>query len=339
MMPNTQSDLANETNRIPMDPSFPSSEPAQSDQIAELTQQVREHEATIDTLTEFLEWAASRLEEADIPPTPQPAEQIAFPADMVQCQWRLTERFAEIVDDWREADTPAQIARLSEEVSTVRELATRWFDAELGRSPSGGEMSSGFLLAEMQQGEKSSSEGASSISWAALKAEMLGDEPPPVETDEPLATAEQVDLHEELQILENRPAPVDASRAERADWQAAVEDRERYIISLIRMLRVLQTRRRGPIDELPEDQISDEQRNRLTELESVLHQKLRQGEVELSMERARVGRLESRIRQRESEIQRILKQRDQANGSVSESDSRDRRWMRFINRAKEDGAG
>ncbi len=321
-----------------MDPSFPSSEPAQSDQIAELTQQVREHEATIVTLTEFLEWAASRLEEADIPPTPPPTEQIAFPADMVQCQWRLTERFADIVDEWREAETPAQIARLSEEVSHVRELATRWFDAELGRRPSG-EFSSGFLLDEMQKGEKSSSEGSSSISWAALKAEMLGDEPPPVETDEPLATDEQVDLHEELQILENRPAPVDASQTDRAGWQAAVEDRERYIISLIRMLRILQTRRRGPIDELPEDQISEEKRRQLTELENTLHQKLRQGEVELSMERARVGRLESRIRQRESEIQRILKQRDQASGSVSESDSRNRRWMRFINRAKEDGAG
>ena len=108
-----------------MDPSFPSAESAQPDQIAELTQQVREHEATIETLTEFLEWAASRLEEADIPPPAEPAEQIAFPADMVESQWQLTQRFAEVVDQWREADTPAKIARLSEEISAAIKQAVQ----------------------------------------------------------------------------------------------------------------------------------------------------------------------------------------------------------------------
>ncbi|WP_166829766.1 hypothetical protein [Thalassoroseus pseudoceratinae] len=321
-----------------MDSSFPSSESASTDQIAELTQQVREHEATIEKLTEFLEWAASRLEEADVPPPPPPAEQIAFPADMVERQWKLTERFANVVDEWREAETPAQIARLSDEISAIRELATRWFDDELGRTPSDEEMPAGSLLSQMQHGDDRP-ESSGSISWAALKAEMLGEEPPPAEPEEPAAAAEeQVNLQEELQILDKRPAPVDASQAEREDWQAAIEERELYIVSLVRMLRVLQARCRGPIEDVPEDEISDEQRSRLVDLENTLHQKLRQGEVELSMERARVGRLESRIRQRESEIQRILKQRDQANGETNESDSRNRRWMRFIGRAKEDGA-
>jgi hypothetical protein len=156
---------------------------------------------------------------------------------------------------------------------------------------------------------------------------------------EPAESAEEqdIDLAEELEVLTNRPEPPDPHSADHASWQAAADAREKYVISLIRTLRVVEARRRGTVDWIALEGASEPLRRKVADLEAALQQKLRGGEVELSMERARLGRKESTLLQREQQLEKARKRRDMAGDEASEGQSR--RWLRFLGRPSRGDGG
>ena len=134
---------------------------------------------------------------------------------------------------------------------------------------------------------------------------MLKEEGGPVEAEQGPG---HIDLKEELDVLVNRPTAVDAECHDQEVWREAVDCREKYIISLVRALRVVESRRRGSPDW---DSLSGRPGRRfagdVAQLTADLQQTLRNAEVELSIERARISRQESLIAQQRREIEKALK--------------------------------
>ncbi len=144
-----------------------------------------------------------------------------------------------------------------------------------------------------------------------------------------------IDLKEELDVLINRPTAVDAECHDADIWRDAVDCREKYIVSLTRALRIVESRRRGTPDWdalVAAPHALREEAGRLT---SDLQQTLRSAEVELSIERARISRQESLIAQQRREIDKALKKQGINSPTDMTSDAQQGRWLKFLNRGEE----
>jgi len=167
--------------------------------------------------------------------------------------------------------------------------------------------------------------------WEALKAEMLNEETSQAENEEEQLN---IDLQEELEVLVNRPPHVEGDEADRRVWEDAVDSREKYIISLIRALRVVENRRRGTPDWQSFTEAPDALREEVAQLAAKLQQTQRNAEVELSIERARISRQESVIAQQRRDLDKARKKQ----GATPQSppspagDSQQGRWQRFLGR-------
>jgi hypothetical protein len=306
--------------------------PASEPSAAEWQRRLKEKDATIATLSEHLERAALSLKAAKKNGAAGGGG-IAFPPEVVSRQQALGEKLHRVVDEWRGLDGAGRIERFSGEMAELRQTVLRWLrpagqpEGDAGSTGSHGSYGSYGGGAAQRGGEKPS-EGSVLEGWEALKASMLGQAgAAPAETT---AEEEDVDLAEELEVLANRPEPPDPHDADHATWQAAADAREKYVISLIRTLRVVEARRRGTVDWNALEGAADPLRRKVAELETALQQKLRSGEVELSMERARLGRKESTLLQREQQLEKARKRRDMTGDDNTEGQSR--RWLRFLGR-------
>jgi hypothetical protein len=104
------------------------------------------------------------------------------------------------------------------------------------------------------------------------------------------------------------PEPVDLELASRPDLVEAIEIRDQYIGELTRRLRSAESRTHQPIDWEALSKAPDDLRATLQHLESELTDKLRIAEVDLSLERARLSRVETRIRATQLQIEKKLQQ-------------------------------
>jgi hypothetical protein len=131
--------------------------------------------------------------------------------------------------------------------------------------------------------------------------------PVPVEPPRPL---------DELQL----PEPVDLEGASRPDLVDAIEVRDLYIGELTRRLRSAESRTHQSIDWAALNNAPGDLREVLRTLESELTDRLRIAEVDLSLERARLSRVETRIRATQIQIEKKLQQSvgtDAGNGKTS----------------------
>lgn len=168
-----------------------------------------------------------------------------------------------------------------------------------------------------QQSEHTPSDqsGGSSNTPAAATAP-----PPPLDPPRPLT---------ELQL----PEPVDLEIAPRAELVDGIEVREQYIAELTRRLRSAESRTHQPIDWEVLNNAPGKLREALQHLESELTDRLRIAEVDLSLERARLSRVETRIRATQMQIEKKLQQSvgtDPANAKktgASKGESSGKSWF------------
>ncbi|MGH7127841.1 MAG: hypothetical protein ACREIV_04695, partial [Planctomycetaceae bacterium] len=135
------------------------------------------------------------------------------------------------------------------------------------------------------------------------------------------------------------PEPIDLDAADRDALAAAVDVRDIYIAYLIRKLRAAEARKQMPGRWSDLESVPDELRQRLEELEKQLNQKLRMAEVELSLERARLGREANKIRQKDEQIERQIKRQGFRDADSSEDHpDKDKggRWLRMLGMGREE---
>jgi len=290
--------------------------------VDDLKQRLQDKEQTVAKLTAYLEQAAEKLNALKAQKTaPRPAQ--AFDAESVHRQLELCKQLQAAVDEWQELGVSSAIEGLSQKMDDVRQTILDGFAAQ---SSPGDQDVPGFEYPSSN--ESSEEESAEAMAnWEALKAEMLGEEAEPEETEE---DQYNIDLQAELKVLVNRPIDVEESCHDPESWQEAVNLREAYIISLIRALRVVESRRRGSPDWESFEAAPPELRQQVAQLAADLQQTQRNAEVELSVERARVSRLESEIAHKRRELDKMLKKKGLNPQAAEPSGSKEGRWKKFL---------
>jgi hypothetical protein len=309
--------------------------------VDDLRQRLKEREQTVATLTGYLEQAAAKLNTMQAKPSAGKPPQ-AFDAEMVHRQMELVRHLQEAVEEWEELQAPATLARLSTQLDKLRNTIVDGLSAQAAPPSSfsmdafpPGEQASGLSFS-MPKDESDKKPGNALEAWEALKAEMLKDEVSPVEDEEEPC---RIDLKEELEVLVNRPERMDPHSIDREAWQEAVDAREKYMISLIRALRVVESRRRGTPDWDSLTEAPVQLRDEVAQLSLELQQSLRNAEVEQSIERARLSRQESLIAQQHREIEKARKKQGYPNKPGSGNapvDAQQGRWLKFLGRTEAD---
>jgi hypothetical protein len=256
----------------------------------------------------------------------------------------LFEKLSKSLELWEDVQPADAFARIEERLEELRDMLqgaivgtpgeaqapkkkdvlTGWekMKAELmgesapSAAPAGGTKAQDVSTTAKQPAQSESGEGS---------AQEQSAPPPParpvsVEPPRPL---------EELTL----PEPVDLEGASRPDLVDAIEVRDQYIGELTRRLRSAESRTHQPIDWSVLNSAPDDLRQALQRLESELTDRLRIAEVDLSLERARLSRVETRIRATQMQIEKKLQQSvgiEPANGknaATKKSESQGKSWF------------
>jgi hypothetical protein len=162
--------------------------------------------------------------------------------------------------------------------------------------------------------------------WESLKSRML-DEPPKAGDED--AALESIPLEEPP-----APAPINPSTATPDELEAAIDNRDAYIAYLLRKVRH-QSPMPSPPDWVSLEGVPEELCRALETQKKQLEDLLRTAEIELSLERARIGREQSRLRAQQEAIEKQmrrlgLKTIDEQVAETEEVSATDRRWVRFL---------
>lgn len=320
---------------------------------AALEAQLHEKEQLVAALTQRLEQTAARLDRIQRTGSDRPMKLggPGLPPELVEGQQHLLGELQHAVQRWEEIQPGELLLRIEQQVGQIRDLIDeRLTEAAFsaGRHSVDESGNDGDAAFSDDDGAEDEASG-----WEALKAGLLNNthsaepesntEPVP----EPVATAvsETVTASAERLLTDSMPegpSPVDFRSATSEELQAAVEARDEYITFLIKKLRHSDARAGvsspdwDALQNAPEELVT-----RLQELECRLEQTLRISEVELSVERARLGREETRLLQIRDQVSKQLgmlglsledglPSDDDIAAAASDDTTKGRRWLRFL---------
>jgi len=321
-----------------------------SDATLELETLLREKEDLIDALTERLELTAEQLDRLQRTSGDRGHWLSGgIPAELVEQQQTLCEDLGRVVQQWEESQPGITLNRIEMQIQELRDLLVQ------GSGGLGG-TSSGYAVEGVSRHSHATEPSAGdqtseSSAWEALKAGLLAQS-----SGEIPVAASIVDQPSSNPIEETGPDPfdvepldppaaIDVDDALREDLQYAVLARDEFIAELLRRLRSVEGRTR-PTDGWKQlENVPDELRERLESLERRLDQAARMSEVELSIERAKLGREAARLKQLDEQTQKAaervglaLADAERAENEDDEPETSQRqadgRWLRMLGRNK-----
>lgn len=310
-----------------------------------LESQLAEKEQLVAALTERLEQAAEQLDRLHRTGADR-ALRAGFggmPSELIEQHKKLVEDLQRAVMQWEDMQPGAFFGRLETQLAEVRELVVN-LD---GASPHA-QIHNDHRTHEPSGHYQYASDGAPQSTASLLhllKPELNHQATETTQVD--AATQESTGLtgspsvvDTALPPLQNPPESIDLAAAERDELAHACEARDAYILYLLERLRKLELIGHTPNSWAGLENVPEEMRARLAELERRLEETLRVAEVELSLQRAKLGREEARIRGLDEQIQK--EQRRAHNTSlftgdaISEPPSADgkggSRWRRMLGR-------
>lgn len=244
------------------------------------------------------------------------------PLEMIEEQKNIADNVQRFVLQWEESQPTAALARIEMQLSELRDLVVQSQESTHGGA--------------VVEPKSDAGAGSTLAGWEAMKANLLAgsaeegeadSEDPPMEDDEAIQLSTVAP-----------PVPVEDGSSD-VDLRNAVAERDNYILWLQQSVRQAELRRRKALalaGDTPEPL-----QHRLEELEHVYQEQRRLAEVEMSLERARLGREEMRLRQLEDVLQRELKRlgvQNAGGGKPSEAECpKNRRWRRILGIVKPEG--
>ena len=338
--------------------------------LAEVEQQLENKTSLVQTLTAQLEQAAEQLDrihrtgsDRQIRVAPS-----AIPEELIEQQQLMLDELQQAIQRWDDVQAGLTLERIERDVTEVRNLVSSSLrngsfrpsddqgppadqadnsESDANSEATGEEPSLAAALARAFHSEsRDSGSGKASassepqpemslrtMSMLGISAESTGagtSEKPSDRTQG--SESEPSDVNTDDIVL---PTPIDYENANADQLIQSIEERDRYISLLIRKLRISERRSQpaGHWSELAE--VPDQLREVLEELESRLNETARMAELDLSLERARLAREESKLRALEQRLQQQSKQYERCSEESSnpEVNSRaSRRWLRFLGR-------
>jgi hypothetical protein len=255
----------------------------------------------------------------------------------------LFEKLSKSLELWEDVQPADAFARIEERLEELRDMLEGAIVGTTGEAPapkkkdvlSGWEKMKAELMGEAEPsapaagGTKSHEVSPAAKQQASPASDESSEEPSPAA---PAARPVPVEPPRPLEEL-TLPEPVDLEGASRPELVDAIEIRDQYIGELTRRLRSAESRTHQPIDWAALDNAPDDLREALQKLESELTDRLRIAEVDLSLERARLSRVETRIRATQMQIEKKLQQSvgtDAGNGKASvakKAESQGKGWF------------
>lgn len=313
-----------------------------------LREQLQEKEQLVAALTNRLEQAAEQLDRLHRTGGDRGVRISGMPPELLEQQKGLMDGLQQAVQSWEEMQCAESLGRIEAKVTELREMVAERLTNFRAIDPAA--LSGAASAAAAPPPPKSGGGTDAGSSWAAMKASLMG-EPPPEEKPAQSAAPQQsaapaLDLGAEEDIpLGDAPQPIDLDAATIDDLRRAVDIRDAYIVAMARKLRVVGSRRVimpnwEALNNAPEDL-----RAGLEELDRRLQESLRIAEVELSLERARLGREEMRLRVLEEQLQKESKRRGgplaseelgkKLKSAEDPEQVKSQRWLRMLGMGKE----
>ena len=338
--------------------------------------QLREKEHLVAALTERLEQAAEqldRLRRTGVDKGRRPMGGAAFPAELVEDHKHTLEDLKKVIATWEEAQPGAALGRIEAQITELRDLINgsgRGGTFSAATSASSAASVSGAPPRERPKEAAEHAPGGKKTGnaawWEAQKAALMG-EPVPAEVqaalaapaasdpapapaatpasqpapDQPSAPAQTVDLA--VVDIPELPPAIDFENVTLEEARAALRERDRIIQILREPLLIARAASQIPANLRSLENLAEPMQARIAELETQWQAKFRQVELDLSLERARLAREQSAVRQQQEQLQKQLRRgaADRSGGSDDvrgdENSSSKRRWFRFMGKNAENG--
>lgn len=344
--------------------------------IAALEAKIKEKNKLVKSLTSHLEQAAEKLDRLHRKGTGKSVSVAGIPKELVEQQKTLTEDLNRIVEQWEAMQMDAAMGRIEMQITEIRDLITSGSGVSGGTTiqairelsaisiqsndnqvsesihalesqPAAGSyeaMKAGLLSGSESQPSAEPAPQitipAATVPEEALQSESLSTETAPKEKEEA-----NTYIEEEIQDVEP-PESIDLEHAQPDQLKEAIESRDTYLGYLIRKLRAAELSPRFTRGWQELEQTGEAVKERLEQLEETLNDNLVRAEIELSLERARLGRESIRLEQLEVQIEKKMK-RLGSSGESLEEDSQDeeaeelesprgRSWLKMLGLGKDE---
>jgi hypothetical protein len=337
-----------------------------------LQKQVREKDQLVAALTERLEQAAEQLDRLRRTGANKGNRPLAggAPADLAPDQKQTFDDLKKFIGNWEEIQPGAALQRIETQVVEIRNLisagvtigsaapsagaAVRDRSAPPSGTAPAAAPAKGAAPAKEKEGANSSGEGgktSNSSWWEKQKAAMLGEGPAPTEDESTSATVTAESSRDgnavastmppfslSDTVIPDLPAAVNYDDLALDEAKQAIRVRDQLIQQLREPLLLLKAAGQLPSDLASLDNIPTALRQRVEELESQWQAKFRQAELDLSLERARLAREQSQMRQQQDLLNKQLKkngisQKEPEGTADGDDGNSNRRWFRFMGKA------
>jgi len=327
-------------------------------QIELLESQLQEKEDLVFALTERLEQAAEQLDRYRRAGARQSRSGGGMPKEIAEEQKSLFDEMRQMIAQWEATQPGVTLGRIELQVTELRDLVA---GNVLGDSGAGGGIGGGIgsALAALTKSDPAptpaqpKAEAAPSNdfkpgSWEAQRAALMAGEPVPESKPEPVAeietpaTESDDAVDEASEDLTNTPTPIDLHSADIEQLRQAVLERDRIIASLKQQIE----EHAGSGEVVKYDTMEsmpDEFREKLDALEEEWKDKIRETEVELSLERAKIAREKAELQQQQHKMQKHREKMGATgqpgpsnSGAQTSEDSNSGRWLRFLKRGNDE---
>ncbi len=327
----------------------------------EILRQLQEKDQLVQTLTERLGEVAEQLDRARRSGSAKRGRASGASSEMLEQQRQLIENLSAVTEQWGDVQPRDAFGRLEARLDHMRTL----LESAIGSGLAPGELLPEAAEPRVEPAEpngtppqysdaQEDNETAEELlsGWEAMKAQLLSgnsgasetpvgtapqaiDDPPALEdapgddttdapaAEPPVSPGDPVSLGDDVEL----PQPVDFESVGREQLEHAIDVRDQFIGFLTRRLRSEQHRTREATNWEELNNAPEELRERLQNLEADLEDRLRIAEVELSLERARLSRVQSRTEEMQRQIEARLRSNRKAKlakpSEDAESDSSD----------------
>lgn len=295
---------------------------ADAERVSQLERGVEERDQLITALTVQLEEACERIDRMQRMGADRgPVSMGGMPRELVEDQKTVLDELQEAVRRWEEVQAAAALGRIEMQIGELRDLVV--------------ERLRGGVVQSAPEPEEPSEppDDAPTPTWSTMRDSLLASTNSSDGTDDGGSDSASIDSLGEWVD----PPPAIAADASADALRLAVEERDDYVIWLIRRLRSVESSREMLLGGVDADSAPEEVQRRIAELERAFDEKQRLVEVELSIERARLAREGARLKVLDEQIQKEAKRLGMQNGQPrapeppADSESgKSRRWRRML---------
>jgi hypothetical protein len=316
------------------------------DRVESLEAQLADREQLVAALTERLEQAAEQLDRLHRTGADRGLRSgiLGVPPEMIEQQQKLVEDLQHAVQQWEDMQPGAFFGRLESQLTQIHELVLNYGgSAQEGGSGQGQHAADAAFSRNDSRYEGSSSRRNPSDSPRSVldfmkasfaESEAAAETPATTEQQVPSSDTPGAPLSLDLPPLQDAPEAIDTRTATPEELAQACEARDAYVVYLLQRMRQMESMGHVPNSWGGLENLPEQLRDRLEALEKRLQETLRLAEVELSLQRAKLGREEVRIRVMDEQLQKDLKRAREGAGSPDadggKNEAASSRWKRML---------